>query len=62
MTTEKQKKAVAFCESMCDEAKFEGDINDFDQVSSFLSEWLDHAKCVASEIEAVNWFEISGYD
>lgn len=62
MTTDRQKRAVLFCESVCPEAKFSGDINDFNQVSDFLNEWLDYAKGVANEIESVDWFEINGYD
>lgn len=61
MTTERQKKAVAFCESMCD-IEFAGDINDFKAVSAFLSEHLDNAKCVAEECMAVDYLDINGYD
>lgn len=43
MTTEKMKRAVAFCEDYCDE-KFNGDINDFNTVSNYLSRNLEVAK------------------
>ena len=43
MTTKRQKAAVNFCEEWLD-ISFEGDINDFNQVSNFLSIHLDHAK------------------
>lgn len=61
MTTQRQKRAVAFCESMCD-VEFQGDINDFLTVSAFLSEHLDYAKEVADECMGVDWAEINGYD
>lgn len=57
MTTERQKRAVRFCEAMTD-AEFEGDINDFNAVSAFLSEHLDHAKCVADEIQGLTLDDI----
>ena len=61
MTTKRQKMAVSFCEEFTD-GKFEGDINDFNQVSRFLSEWLDHAKCVAEDVMSVNEWDINGWD
>lgn len=58
MTTERQKKAVRFCEQWL-HVEFKGDINDFHEVSSFLSEYLDEAKNlaedVACEYEAYLW-------
>ena len=61
MTTKKQKKAVEFCEAFTN-GRFEGDINNFKQVSEFLSQWLDLAKCVAEEVMAVDIYEINGWD
>lgn len=43
MTTKRQKEAVYFCEEWLD-ISFEGDINNFNQVSNFLSMYLDSAK------------------
>ena len=43
MTTDKQKRAIAFCNEQCDE-KFTGDINNFDEVSKYLSTHLAQAK------------------
>ena len=50
MTTEKQKAAVRFCEQWLDVA-FNGDINDFNQVSIFLSNYLEEAKLLYDEIK-----------
>ena len=41
--TERQKKAVVFIEEILD-VNFEGDINNYRQVSDFLSEYLEDAK------------------
>ena len=49
MTTNKQKAAVHFCEQWLN-VTFEGDINDFQQVSYFLSIYLDDAKQLYDEI------------
>ena len=43
MTTDKQKRAIAFCNEQCDE-KFTGDINNFTEVSKYLSTHLAQAK------------------
>lgn len=48
MTTNKQKAAVHFCEQWLN-ITFEGDINDFQQVSHFLSLHLDEAKRLYDE-------------
>lgn len=48
MTTNKQKEAVRFCERWVD-TEFKGDINNYNEVSSFLSEHLERAKIVAEE-------------
>lgn len=58
MTTNKQKAAVHFCEQWLN-VTFEGDINNFKQVSYFLSIYLDDAKQlydeIACEYEAYLW-------
>lgn len=48
MTTERQKNAVAFCEEWLN-IEFNGDINNFNEVSSFLSLHLDVAKAVCDD-------------
>ena len=50
MTSNKQKAAVHFCEKWLD-VTFNGDINNFNQVSAFLSEYLEEAKSYYREIE-----------
>ena len=50
MTTGKQKAAVHFCEQWLD-VTFNGDINNFKQVSYFLSNYLDDAKQLYDEIK-----------
>ena len=49
MTTNKQKAAVHFCEQWLN-VTFEGNINDFQQVSYFLSIYLDEAKSLYNEV------------
>lgn len=49
MTTNRQKAAVHFCEQWL-HVTFEGDINDFQQVSHFLSIYLDEAKSLYNEV------------
>lgn len=49
MTTDRQKAAVHFCEQWLN-VTFEGDINNFQQVSYFLSIYLDDAKQLYDEI------------
>lgn len=49
MTTNRQKAAVHFCEQWLN-VTFNGDINNFQQVSNFLSEYLEGAKLVYEEI------------
>ena len=48
MTTDKQKRAVSFCESWL-KIQFTGDINNFKDVSSFLSIYLEEAKPIAED-------------
>ena len=58
MTTDRQKKAVHFCEKWCN-VNFTGDINNYQEVSKFLSEYLEDAKefclSVSCEYEAYLW-------
>lgn len=49
MTTKRQKEAVHFCEKWL-QIKFKGDINNFKQVSNFLSKYLEDAKWTVIEI------------
>ena len=50
MTTSRQKAAVHFCEQWLN-ITFEGDINNFNQVSTFLSNYLEEAKSLYTEIK-----------
>ena len=50
MTTDKQKAAVHFCEQWLN-ITFEGDIEDKNQVSEFLEEYLQEAKNIYNEIK-----------
>ena len=58
MTTNRQKAAVHFCEQWLN-VTFNGDISNFQQVSKFLSEYLEDAKLtyneIACEYEAYIW-------
>ena len=58
MTTGKQKAAVHFCEQWLN-VTFNGDIDNFQQVSNFLSEYLEEAKStydeIACEYDAYLW-------
>lgn len=49
MTTSRQKAAVHFCEQWL-YVTFEGNINNYHEVSNFLSEYLDEAKNLFEEI------------
>lgn len=48
MTTKRQKAAVNFCEQVLD-ISFKGDIDNFNEVSEFLSEYLEQAKIIAED-------------
>ena len=48
-STERQRAAVYFCEQWLN-VTFNGDINNFQQVSKFLSKYLEEAKLIYSEI------------
>lgn len=50
MITNKQKAAVHFCEQWLN-ITFEGDIEDKNQVSEFLKEYLQEAKDLYNEIK-----------
>lgn len=50
MTTDKQKGAVYFCEQYLN-ITFNGDINNFHQVSYFLSIYLEDAKAIYDELK-----------
>ena len=50
MITDKQKAAVYFCEQWLN-ITFEGDIEDKNQVSTFLEEYLQEAKDLYNEIK-----------
>lgn len=43
MVTDRQKNAISFCKEMLG-VDFDGDIEDYNQVSSFLSKYLEKAK------------------
>lgn len=51
MTTKRQKAAVNFCETWV-RVKFDGDIDNFKEVSNFLSKYLDEAKNIAEDAVA----------
>lgn len=57
-STERQRAAVHFCEQFLN-VEFTGNINDFYQVSDFLSEYLEDAKRMYEELlceyEAYLW-------
>lgn len=48
MTTNRQKVAVRFCETWLN-ISFTGDINNFKEVSKFLSNHLDYAKSICED-------------
>ena len=50
MTTDKQKIDIHFCEQWLN-ITFKGDINDFQQVSYFLSTYLDEAEQLYDEVK-----------
>ena len=47
-STDRQKAAVRFVEMWCD-IEFQGNINDFEEVSDFLSNYLNTAKGIAED-------------
>lgn len=50
MVTDEQKANVHFCEDWLD-VSFEGDINSIQDVNDFLSEYLDEAERLYSELK-----------
>ena len=50
MTTSKQKSAVHFCEEWL-QVSFEGNINNKQEVSNFLGEYLQEAKMLYEEVK-----------
>ena len=59
MITNKMKRAVEFCEQWC--TKFNGDINNYQEVSVFLKKYLKIAK-EESTLECNKWSITHGYD
>lgn len=58
-STDKQRRAVSFAKRWC-KTTFKGDINDFYEVSDFLSDYLDIAKEIAEDAYISYWLEIKG--
>jgi hypothetical protein len=58
MTTNRQKEAIKFCESILN-IKFEGDLNDYHQVSTFLGKYLEYAKELRDEFQGLDLSDIS---
>ena len=50
-STERQRRAVSFVEEWCN-ISFEGNIDDFYEVSDFLADYLDTAKEIAEDADA----------
>lgn len=48
MTTLRQKRAVRFCEHWL-HIKFDGDIDNYNDVNLFLSKYLDDAKVISED-------------
>lgn len=48
MTTKKQKSAISFCEEVLN-ISFNGNINNFNEVSEFLGTYLEQAKVIAED-------------
>lgn len=48
MTTKKQKSAINFCEEVLN-ISFNGNINNFNEVSEFLDTYLEQAKVIAED-------------
>lgn len=59
-STDRQRRAVHFIEDWCG-ITFNGDINNFYEVSDFLSDYLDDAKEIANDACASYWSMINGY-
>lgn len=61
-STPRQRAAVTFCEHCLEGISFEGDINDFFDVSDFLSLYLDSAKSVYEDAAASYYSFIADKD
>lgn len=48
--TDKQKSAIDFCET-CLNITFTGNLNDVEQVSEFLNEYLEEAELVYNDLK-----------
>ena len=48
MMTKKQKSAISFCEEVLN-ISFNGNINNFNEVSEFLDTYLEQAKVIAED-------------
>lgn len=59
--TEKMKNAVTFIQSMT-EYHYDGDINNFSEVSSFIGCYLDYAKNIAEEVMSCGDIDMEYYD
>ena len=57
-STERQRRAVSFVEEWCN-ISFEGNIDDFYEVSDFLADYLDTAKEIAEDATSAYWSTIS---
>ena len=57
-STERQRRAVSFVEEWCN-ISFEGNIDDFYEVSDFLADYLDTAKEIAEDADASYWSMIN---
>lgn len=50
-STDRQKAAISFCQEWLS-VEFEGNIDSFDEVSTFLASYLDDAKRLYEEVKA----------
>ena len=57
-STERQRRAVSFVEEWCN-ISFEGNIDDFYEVSDFLADYLDTAKEIAEDATSAYWSTMS---
>lgn len=57
-STERQRRAVSFVEEWCN-ISFEGNIDNFYEVSDFLADYLDTAKEIAEDTTSAYWSTIN---
>lgn len=57
-STERQRRAVSFVEEWCN-ISFEGNIDNFYEVSDFLADYLDIAKEIAEDATSAYWSTIN---